>query len=54
MIDFVVLYRNEIWIKELFIVLGLKRERASSLANPATVGQDEHRKNRASHFCSGF
>lgn len=43
--EFVVLYRNEIWIKLLFIVLELlKHERASPLAISATVGQDGYRK----------
>lgn len=44
--DFVVLYRNEIRIKQLFMVLGLLKHKKASpaAAISATVGQDDYRK----------
>lgn len=53
--NFVVLYRNEIWIKQLFIVLGLlKHERASPLAISATVRRDDCRKIEQAIFVQDF
>lgn len=54
MIDFVVLYRNEKLIKQLFILLGLKHVWESSLAISATVGQDDSEKTEQTVFVQDF